>query len=332
MLDTLLARNLVPDFAVRAGIRQLLKKRLRDENNTNNISAFVEEMKRSPIAIQTRSANEQHYEVPARFFELVLGKRMKYSSALWQDGVSNLDQAEEDMLRLTCDRAELSNGMRILELGCGWGSLSTFMAETLRDARITAVSNSRTQKDFIDARERANLRIITADMNSFETESGFDRIVSVEMFEHMRNYEKLLEKCARFLKSNGKLFIHIFVHREFAYPFVPDDASDWMGRYFFTGGMMPSDRLLYEFPAHFEVEKHWKVSGVHYRKTAEAWLQNMQHHKQEIMDLFDDFYGEHQAARWWSYWRIFFMACAELWGYGNGDEWFVGHYLLKKRS
>lgn len=340
--DTLIEKNTVPDILLRKGIRKLLKQRLDDENKGDaeaqqaHLMSLIEQLKASPIAVNTAEANTQHYEVPTPFYQYCLGKHLKYSCGYWLPGVTELDVAEKDMLELTCKRAELSNGMDVLELGCGWGSLSLFMSAKFPGSQFTVVSNSRTQKEYIDAQAAArgitNLTVITADMNIFHTDRQFDRVVSVEMFEHMRNYQLLLKKVASFLKAEGKLFIHIFTHKEYTYLFEVKDETDWMSRYFFTGGVMPGDDLMFYFNDHLSVSKHWHVTGTHYGKTAEAWLRNMDDHKAEIMPLFETTYGKDQALKWWVYWRLFYMACAELWNYNNGNEWIVSHYLFRKNT
>ncbi len=338
--SSLLEKDLLPDFAIRAGIRNLLKQRLKDEDKGDpeaqeaHLMKLIAELKASPIAINTTEANEQHYEVPADFFTLVMGKHMKYSSGYWKQGVNDIDTSERDMLDLTCQRAELKDGQKVLELGCGWGSLSLFMAEKFPNSKITSVSNSHSQKAYIDgqAQKRGikNLIIITADMNAFQITEKFDRVVSVEMFEHMRNYKLLLKKVYDFLLRDGKLFVHIFTHKEYAYKFEVLDETDWMSKYFFTGGIMPSDHLLFYFNDNMIVENHWLVGGTHYSKTSEAWLNGMDKNKAKVMEIMKRVYGDKEAVRWWVYWRIFFMACAELWGYDNGREWIVSHYLFHK--
>jgi len=341
-LDRLLETNAIPDPLIRIGIRRLLTGKLRVEKRGNAeaqkaaLLAHVAELKQSPIAIQTRAANEQHYEVPTQFYQLCLGKRLKYSSGLWTQDDTTLDDAEEKMLALTCGRAELADDQRILELGCGWGSLSLWMAEKYPGAQITAVSNSATQKTHIDSeagrRGFKNLTVITADMNSFDTPGRFDRVVSVEMFEHMKNYQALMKNISRWLVPGGKLFVHIFTNREYAYHYVDRGPADWMTRYFFSGGQMPSDDLLLYFQDNLSIEQHWNMSGTHYQRTAEAWLANMDTHRDRIMEIFAETYGDEQKLRWWCYWRIFFMACAELWGYRGGNEWIVSHYRFIKKS
>ena len=340
--DSLLEKNKVPDFALRLGIRKLLKERLHQEKKETvelqqaHLMKLIAELKESPIAINTAEANEQHYEVPTAFYKFCLGSNLKYSSGYWNEGVLDIDTSENDMLEITCSRAELTDGQDILELGCGWGSLSLYMAKKYPQSSITAVSNSKTQKIYIDEQAQLrgikNLTIITVNINDFTIEKKFDRVVSVEMFEHMRNYQKLMHKIADCLKINGKLFVHIFTHKNFAYKFEVLDETDWMSKYFFTGGIMPSDDLLLYFNEHLSIEKHWHVSGLHYSKTSESWLQNMDKNKSQIMPLFESTYGKDQAVKWWVYWRLFFMACAELWGYNNGEEWIVSHYLFTKKQ
>jgi cyclopropane-fatty-acyl-phospholipid synthase len=297
---------------------------------------FLTELKSSPIAVHTDSANRQHYEVPAEFFNLVLGKCMKYSCAHWPEDIRSLDEAEESMLDLTCRRASLADGQSILELGCGWGSLSLFMAARHPGSSVVAVSNSRSQKEFIDGQCRrrgiTNLEVITADMNDFQIERRFDRVVSIEMFEHMRNYQQLLARISSWTKRNGLLFVHIFSHHHLTYPFEIRDASDWMSQHFFTGGVMPSDSLLLYFQDDFRIRDHWVLDGSHYQKTARAWLRNQDLHRSEIMELFRGVYGESEALKWWIRWRVFFMACEELWGYRRGTEWLVSHYLFENRN
>ncbi len=340
----LLERDLLPDAVIRFGIRRLLAERLREEDKGSgeaqqqHFMQFVAQLKASPVAINTREANEQHYELPSEFFTLVLGRHRKYSSCYFDPGVDSLDTAEARMLALTCERARLQDGEDILELGCGWGSLTLWMAEHYPRARITAVSNSRTQREFIEARARErglqNIRVITCDANvlTFPGETRFDRVVSVEMFEHMRNYETLLARIAGWMRPEATLFVHIFTHRQYAYPFDVTSERDWMGRYFFTGGIMPSDSLLAWFQRDVRLLEQWTVDGEHYQKTSEAWLTNMDRHRSEVMPLLVATYGAAAARKWWVYWRVFFMACAELWGYRKGQEWRVSHYLFGRQD
>jgi len=334
--------NFVPDFLIRFGIRSFIRKRLHDEGQKSledpqqKSRTFTDFLRQSPIAVDTKAANEQHYEVPTEFFQFTLGRRLKYSCCYYPSGKETLDQAEEHMLRRTCERAGIEDAMDVLELGCGWGSLTLWMAEHYPRARVTAVSNSAPQREFILERCRkegwSNVDIITADMNEFHTERQFDRILSIEMFEHMRNFELLLRNVASWMKPEARLFVHIFCHRKYAYLFETEGSDNWMGRYFFTGGIMPSYDLLLDFQEKVAIENRWLITGNHYQKTAEHWLANMDRNRDRILPVLAETYGRPNAALWLQRWRIFFMACAELWGYRNGGEWMVAHYLFRKKG
>jgi len=327
-------RGWVPDRVVRSGIRGLLRGRLSKASRPRD--DLLQQMRTGRLAVATDLANEQHYEVPARFYSRVLGPRLKYSCALYEEGVDDLPAAEEAMLRLTCERAGIQDGMRILDLGCGWGSVSLWVAEKYEGCSITAVSNSASQKEFIEAeaarRGLRGIEVLTADMNEFDTERRFDRIVSVEMFEHMRNYELLLRRISSWLRPAGKLFVHIFCHREVAYFYEIDGEDDWMARHFFTGGLMPSFDIFDHFSEDLAVTERWEINGRHYAITLRAWLELFDARSDEILGLFRSVYGRSGARRWMRRWRIFFMACEELFAYRGGEEWMVGHYLLEKRK
>jgi len=334
-------QGLIPDIVIRRGIRHLLKQRLREIHSADTEAMaqiqheFIDAMVQAPVALVPEKANEQHYEVPAQFYLLVLGPHLKYSSAYWPEQVTTLAAAESAALKQTCEHACLEDGQDVLELGCGWGSLSLWMAAHYPNSHITAVSNSHSQREHIEtlARENGlqNLQVITCDMNAFvNTDKQFDRVVSVEMFEHMRNWSELYRRVAGWLKPGGLFFKHIFVHRSVPYLFEDNGPSDWMSRYFFSGGMMPSDDLPLIFQDDLKFVRRWRWNGAHYEKTANAWLNNMDQQRDEIMPLFESVYGKDAAQTWWVRWRLFFMACAELFGYDNGQHWWVSHYLFEK--
>ena len=335
-------RGLVPDYALRAGIRRLLEKRLQEIATTDCESAaeieagFVAAMHEAPIALVPELANEQHYELPAEFFRRCLGKHRKYSACYWAADTKTLDEAEALALQLTCEHATLADGQAILELGCGWGSLTLWMAAHYPNSRITAVSNSNSQREFIlaeaAARGLSNIEVITCDMNRFEAPGRYDRIVSVEMFEHMRNYRVLYGKVHDWLLPGGRFFKHIFVHRLTPYAFEVQGDDDWMSQFFFSGGMMPSDDLPLRFQEKLKLLNLWRWDGTHYEKTANAWLANMDARADEIRPILEQTYGADAADMWRMRWRIFYMSCAELFGYNNGQEWWVTHYLFERPS
>lgn len=330
-------RGLVPDAVLRWAIRRLCRQRLREENAPpavdNARSAFRDSLQSGPIAHVPQRANEQHYELPPEFFAAVLGPHRKYSCCYFESVQSSLAEAEEAALAATVRNAGITNGHDILELGCGWGSLSLWMANHLPDSRITAVSNSVSQRRYLQAvaRERrlGNLEVITADMNDFSTRKKFDRVVSVEMFEHMRNYQELLSRIASWLRPDGSLFVHVFCHRRLSYPFETEGPQNWMGRHFFTGGMMPSDDLLTQFDRSLKVVWQTRWNGQHYERTARAWLANLEANRADVRRILASVHGPTSARRWYHRWRVFFLAVAELFAFAQGTEWYVSHYLLK---
>ncbi|MEP7207933.1 MAG: class I SAM-dependent methyltransferase [Casimicrobiaceae bacterium] len=335
-------QGLVPDPFVRAGIRRMVRQRLVDihagdaARSAEVAAAFVRELRGAPVALVPEKANAQHYEVPAEFFGHVLGAHRKYSACYWPAGVDDLDAAEAAALDATCRRAGIADGQDILELGCGWGSLTLWMAARYPRARITAVSNSGSQRAFITAEARrrslGNVQVITADMNTFTAAHRHDRVVSVEMFEHMRNWPEMFRRVGEWLRPDGRFFMHVFTHRRTPYAFVERDPSDWMSRHFFSGGMMPSDDLALHFQDHLRLCDRWRWSGREYERTANAWLANMDDARAALWPILEATYGAEAAAQWWMRWRVFFMSCAELFGYAGGEEWGVSHYLFEPRT
>lgn len=340
-IERWLERGVLPDWLVRRGIRRRLRARLRQEHahdperSAERLRAWISRCDQSPIAIDTGAANAQHYEVPAAFFAQVLGRHRKYSSGLWTPATRSLDDAEAAMLALSCERAGVRDGMRVLDLGCGWGSMSLWLARRYPRCRVVGVSNSHGQRADVMARAAAeglgNVEIVTADVNTFAPAATFDRIVSVEMMEHTRNWRRLLVRAAGWLVPGGRMFVHVFTHRSVGYEFAVDGDDDWMARHFFTGGQMPADEQLLHFQDHFAIEGHWRVCGTHYARTAEAWLGNFDRNRAALEPVLRQAYGD-RAAAMANLWRVFFLACAELWGHAGGREWLVSHYLLARRD
>ena len=335
-------RGLVPDALVRFGIRRLCARRLREEREgglalqEERVAERLARLRQSPVAVHPETANAQHYELPADFFALCLGPRLKYSGCYYPLGTESLAEAEAAMLRLSCERAGLADGQDILELGCGWGSLTLWMAEHYPNARITAVSNSSGQRRYIEARclERglANVGVLTRDVNHLALGAErFDRCVSVEMFEHLRNYETVMSRIAGWLRPGGKLFVHIFAHRTLMYPFESAGADNWMGRHFFTGGLMPAADTLLHFQGGLRIERRWLLDGRHYERTANQWLERQDRHRSEVLAVLRERYGG-TAEVWLNRWRVFWMACAELFGYADGSEWLIAHYLFERAA
>jgi len=339
----ILYTNLVPDWLLRLILRWTTRRKIRGLERLPQLDQeksrrdLLAKLDHSPIAEVPHLPNLQHYEVPPEFFQLVLGKRLKYSCCWWPEQTTSLDQAEEHMLALTCQRAGLEDGMRVLDLGCGWGSMSLWIAEKYPGCLVTAVSNSRDQVSFINhqAEERGymNLTARRVDVNQLAESglSGLDRVISIEMFEHMKNYRRLMGAIADTLKTGGKLFVHHFSHRQFAYEYQLEDGSSWMAQTFFTGGTMPSDDLLLHFQEDLTLVDHWRVGGIHYRKTLRAWLDKMDAAEPEVRQILAKTYGAENEGEWWVNWRLFFLACEMTWGCRGGREYLVSHYLFEKQ-
>jgi len=341
LLLPIVEAHLIPDGVIRYFIRREVGHGLRRVKNLTTEQAsqetmdFIAEIRKMPIAVQQQKANEQHYEVPDAFYKLVLGPHLKYSSGYWPRANMTLEESEEVMLSMYCERAGLADGMSIVDLGCGWGSVTLFVAAKYPNARVTSISNSNSQREFIMsvAKQRglSNIQVLTGDINVFDLPAALhgtaDRVISIEMFEHMKNYQLLMEKVSRWLKPQGKLFVHIFTGRE-----VPEHfKSGWMTDHFFSGGTMPSEHLLLYFQDHFKIERHWCINGAHYQKTLEAWLVEIDKKKKVVMPVLASTYGEKEAVKWFVNWRLFFIGCAEFFGYDNGEAYRVSHYLFVKR-
>ncbi len=341
LVDRVVDSGQLPDPVLRAAIRALLRRRLAAleaggaEAAHERKRRLLDELRRTDVTVHADAANEQHYEVPAELYRLMLGRHLKYSCGYWPDGVTTLDASEEAMLRLTCERAELRDGQDVLELGCGWGSLTLWMAQQYPTSRITAVSNSNSQREWIlkqaAVRGLDNVEVITADVAGLDLdEAAYDRVVSVEMFEHVRNHAELFARVHGWLRPGGKLFVHVFAHRQWPYLFEVGGGGDWMSRNFFTGGTMPSDDLFLHLSGDLRPDDHWVVSGEHYARTCRAWLDNLDEHEDEVLRFFREVYGPGRARAWFHRWRVFDLACEELFAFRGGSEWFVSHHRFAK--
>lgn len=326
----------LPEWLMRLGMRRLLKKRLEKESagGEERQKEILRKLLEAPVAVNTKEANEQHYALPPEFMETALGNQLKYSSGYWPENVHSLDDAEFAALELVAERAQLGGNISILELGCGWGSFSLWAAERYPESTIISVSNSTLQREYIEKKAAKlglkNLKVITADINTFSIEETFDRIVTIEMLEHVRNHAHVFKQIASWLKPSGRLFVHVFSHRQYTYPFEVDGDNDWMARYFFTGGIMPSHDLFRNYDQYLEIEQDWQLSGIHYQKTLDAWLHKMESNESKVLKIFKETYGADHAKIWFHRWRMFFMACSELFGYSKGTEWGVSHYVFRK--
>ena len=324
----------LPDVVIRGVIHELCARTAAKFAVADVVddAAFAQALTQRPIAEHADVANAQHYEVPAAFFAQVLGPNRKYSSCFYKEPVSTLQEAEEEALRQTVANADLADGQSILELGCGWGALSLWMARQFPHAQITAVSNSHSQRRYIEdeaaARGLTNLSVVTSDMNRFAPTQRFDRIVSVEMFEHMMNWRALLTRVRNWLAPEGRFFMHVFAHRAGAYLFDRSDRNDWIAQHFFSGGVMPSHGLIRQYADLFAVEKEWRWSGSHYQRTAQAWLTNFDAHRDRIEQVLLPVYGG-ETHLWMRRWRWFFLATSGLFGFDDGSEWGVSHYRMR---
>ena len=332
-----ISRGLIPDSLLRRGVRNQGRQRLQMMKNTDlkqEYLTFLKQASSGKIAVHTDDANNQHYEVDSEFFQYCLGKNLKYSSCYWNDDTSSLDEAEDIMLDLYCKRAKIEDGMTVLDVGCGWGSLSLYLAQKYPKSKITGVSNSNSQRKFIEKlgyeRNLHNLNIVTKDINSFDTNKKFDRIISIEMFEHTKNSKILMDSINKWLAPDGLFFMHVFAHKYNPYYFDTEQKNAWMAKYFFTGGMMPNHDLFKDLESDLNYQKSWMLSGTHYEKTSNAWLEKMDSNKTKILELFRRNNSNSVAKKKFYFWRLFFIACAEIFGYNGGSEWIISHHLFKK--
>ncbi len=330
-LLSLAESGFIPDVLIKIAARYISNKRLNEQSVDDNKDKIITVLSRGAVAEKTYDANEQHYEVPPEFFKYVLGTNLKYSCSLFDD-VDSLDDAEESMLKLYMDRADIKDGHEVLDLGCGWGSFSLYVAERYPNINITSVSNSSDQIAYIKneahKKDLLNIKAFRMDVNNLELNKQFDRIVSIEMFEHLRNYKLILNSLHHALKLDGKLFIHIFCHKKLTYLYDMKNNLDWMTKYFFQGGIMPSKDIFQYFEGELEIINQWEINGNHYSKTCKAWLNNHYKNKKKILNIFEKHYDEPKI--WFNRWRIFFLSCEAFFALNNGREYFVSHYLFKK--
>ena len=332
-LLSLAESGFIPDVLIKIAARYISNRRLSEQSDDDNKDKIISVLSRGAVAEKTYDANEQHYEVPPEFFNYVLGTNLKYSCSLF-DNVDSLDDAEDSMLKLYIDRADIKDGHEVLDLGCGWGSFSLYVAKRYPDINITSVSNSSDQITYIknEAHKKglSNIKAFRMDVNNLELNKKFDRIVSIEMFEHLRNYKLILNYLNHALKPDGKLFIHIFCHKKLTYLYEMKNNLDWMTKYFFQGGIMPSKDIFQYFEGELEVINQWDINGNHYSRTCKAWLNNHYKNKKKILNIFEKHYDEPKI--WFNRWRIFFLSCEAFFALNNGREYFVAHYLFKKRD